>query len=287
MNDKASHASSSSSVEHSPLTDSVVGNPGQRTILELGSGVGLTGVFVQQMPFLYPSVRRLYITDYQSIILENANENLRLNPMRMCNSEHLADFGDSNSESSDSSLENANELAENVAVSSRVEGAPATTTTNSVDAKIHVHKNEHACESLNTKLDHPSIHGSSETIDHRPIIKTMHLDWLKFSRDELDQLDIDVILAADVVYDVPVIDPLCRLVHHLVASKPHVSCYFFITKRREETFEIFRNAIETRGLRCENVSDYFLGAISKKPSLFAVETLYDRDSVRIFKISST
>jgi predicted nicotinamide N-methyase len=82
------------------------------------------------------------------------------------------------------------------------------------------------------------------------------LDWSTFTEKDVDTYDIDMILAADVIYDVTVIEMLVNVVD-LCFKKRDILCYFVATKRNEKTMDFFRENCEKRGLFLKIVTNEF------------------------------
>ena len=120
---------------------------------------------------------------------------------------------------------------------------------------------------------------------HRNEARLVHvamLDWTKFSDEQLQTMDADIILAADVVYDISVIEALTnvtsRLIFHNRKRKPSdVAVYFAVTKRNENTFAFFKEQCAKRDIFTEEITDPEL------PQLFPYE---GRDTIHMFKLST-
>lgn len=82
------------------------------------------------------------------------------------------------------------------------------------------------------------------------------LDWSNFSEKDVETYDIDMILAADVIYDITVIDMLVNVVS-LCFKRKTIQCYFVATKRNEKTMDFFEDQCKKHGLVLERVTDQF------------------------------
>ena len=94
-------------------------------------------------------------------------------------------------------------------------------------------------------------------------------------------LDADVLLAADVVYDVDCIPDLVQTVNSFLSSgKPseHKSALFATTYRNKNTFDLFEKELEKRGILC----DYMSKQLQKElPNIFPSYFNQPRSDVRI------
>lgn len=196
-------------------SDNLFGDPNKKIkLLELGSGAGLTGVFIKNYPEIMSHFDQVILSDYQDIILQNLNYNIKLN-------------------NNYNEIDNKN--------------------------KIEIHQ-------------------------RNDLIQSLMLDWTNYDKSTLNNYNFDLILGSDIVYDINFIEPLGNLINDLFDINSNLVCYFYITKRRESTFEYFKETMMNKGLQCDNMTDKFISIIKDKPSLFGFENLYDRESVRIFSL---
>eukprot|EP01080_Neovahlkampfia_damariscottae_P011893 gene11893-5299_t len=88
-------------------------------------------------------------------------------------------------------------------------------------------------------------------------INVCKLDWEKVSKEEIENYNIDIILAADVLYDVTVIEKLTQVVFSFMNFNKSIICYFVVTERNEKTFEFFKLKCEENHLNVEDVTNKF------------------------------
>nr|XP_053639501.1 protein-lysine N-methyltransferase EEF2KMT-like isoform X1 [Cherax quadricarinatus] len=75
-------------------------------------------------------------------------------------------------------------------------------------------------------------------------IQVRRLDW---ERDSCD-FDVDVVLAADVVYDCDVIIHLVKVLNYALRRKPGVVAYVACTIRNPDTYAFFKHTLASSGL---------------------------------------
>ncbi|KAL9658506.1 hypothetical protein ABK040_006046 [Willaertia magna] len=176
-----------------------------KNILELGSGIGLTGIVLYKI--LKEQERgTIMVSDYLDIILENCD---------FCS-------------------KNLNQIETNMEI------------TTIANDKLNILKLD--WNNLNT------LQNIQQTVKN-----------------------IDILLAADVVYDVEVIDCLAEMTSEIFKSNPQIKIIFFVTKRNEKSFELFLNEMKKRNL---NVKQEY--PVKDLKILF--EHLYDRNHVRIIEL---
>ena len=123
------------------------------------------------------------------------------------------------------------------------------------------------------------------TVAHSEKPRLVHvskLDWTNFSDEQLESIDANVILAADVIYDLTVIEGLVDITRRLIFNskqKEDVIVYFAITKRNEKTFEFFKEECLRNGMITEDVT-----ATSSHVPIFPYE---GRGNVRMYKLSKS
>eukprot|EP00761_Pharyngomonas_kirbyi_P007532 gb/GECH01007542.1/.p1 GENE.gb/GECH01007542.1/~~gb/GECH01007542.1/.p1 ORF type:complete len:446 (+),score=116.21 gb/GECH01007542.1/:1-1338(+) len=176
---------------------------GGRRVLELGSGVGLTGIAVYRAEGEPPE--RMMLSDHRRMVLQNNAQNLELN-----NVPQIPYFEDQNDSDSDSDLD----------------------------------------------LD--SDFNNSDSDQNELWTDIIYLDWEKVSRTRLQRLAPDIILGADLVYDVEIIPPLARVLEVLMQEAgKSVEAVFAIARRNEHTFAQFQAACDEKGIEWEQVDHRF------------------------------
>jgi predicted nicotinamide N-methyase len=111
------------------------------------------------------------------------------------------------------------------------------------------------------------------------LVHVGQLDWTKFSDEQLEAIDANVILAADVIYDRSVIEGLVDVTSRLIFNRnQQVVVYFAITKRNADTFEYFKQECLQKRIITEDVTE-----TSKSLSIFPYT---GRDQVRMYKLYS-
>lgn len=99
---------------------------------------------------------------------------------------------------------------------------------------------------------------------------TQHLDWLNVSENALLNLNVDVVLASDVVFDVEIIPALCNVLDVLLSNRlrrigndngnnsdverEQVIAYVAFELRNEITFKSFTSELEKRFISVEIIS---------------------------------
>ena len=91
-------------------------------------------------------------------------------------------------------------------------------------------------------------------------------------------VNADVIIAADVVYDVDAIPSLIAAVHGLITGSKNKYAIFSTTYRNKDTFKLFEEAIEKHGMKSCYIED---SIISELPKIFPCYFDQRRDEVRI------
>lgn len=122
-------------------------------------------------------------------------------------------------------------------------------------------------------------------VPHRNQPRLVHvsmLDWTNFSDEQLHAIDADVILAADLVYDISVIEDLVKITSRLIFNHKkrkttQIAVYFAITQRNENTFHFFKEQCAQKGIDTEDVT-------SPLPQLFPCYEA--RDNLRMYKLTA-
>ena len=80
------------------------------------------------------------------------------------------------------------------------------------------------------------------------------LDWTNFNEQQLASLNVDVIIAADVIYDVTVVEGLVHVLSVVMENNPSAKCYIVVTKRNEKTYALFETECKKRGITSEDIT---------------------------------
>ncbi|KAL0481169.1 hypothetical protein AKO1_012652 [Acrasis kona] len=154
------------------LGEFILSNPDlfhNKTCIELGSGIGLSGICLLHKNNPKPA-RKVYLTDYQDVVLSNCNENLKIND-----------------------------------------------------------------------IDTMLILEGQDAIEDGKSAVIKHLDW---KENNVSEFNADVLIAADVAYDIDVIEGL-------------VNAYYAIAKRLKTTFEYFQKECEEDGITITDITEQF------------------------------
>lgn len=154
----------------------------RKSVLELGSGLGLTGLAVVQncKPSSYT------FTDVHDSVLKTLLKNVNINLSNESPLSYNADDG-----------KYANDLSENFQLSYH-------------DTSVQIKKLDWACDTYDS--------------------------------------DVDIVVAADVVYDPDVIPHFVKILKDVLCRKPGMVAYVASTVRNPDTFACFRNELESKGL---------------------------------------
>ncbi|KNC77566.1 hypothetical protein SARC_09969 [Sphaeroforma arctica JP610] len=103
-----------------------------------------------------------------------------------------------------------------------------------------------------TQDEKTSADDSHVTAVRTPVANLRFLDWVEASNDEIAEYDADLFLAADVVFDPVIIEPLVRVISVLLRKS---SCYGIIscTIRNPETFELFIKSLDSADVHIETL----------------------------------
>lgn len=124
----------------------------------------------------------------------------------------------------------------------------------------------HNCK-INLELNHIPI----ENDIHQNGYHIEHLDWTETPKIPSN---FDILLAADVIYDKPVIGPLTQTILHFMT--PKTVMYMIMTLRNENTYEYFQKECLLRNLEIQDVTKEY-----QKMNLF----LYPPNQIFILKIT--
>jgi predicted nicotinamide N-methyase len=92
----------------------------------------------------------------------------------------------------------------------------------------------------------------------------------------------DVLIAADVIYDVKVIDSLVQVIHKFLANNhANKEAILAVTKRNMKTFQLFLNSINKQGFVCECL----VRDCSTLPKIFHCNFTQDRCDVLIARLT--
>ncbi|KAK8388817.1 hypothetical protein O3P69_020648 [Scylla paramamosain] len=83
-----------------------------------------------------------------------------------------------------------------------------------------------------------------ESKDHDTVVHIKKLDW----ESDTYESDVDLVLAADVVYDPDVIVHFIKVLKDVLCKKPGVAAYVASTVRNPDTYVFFRNELARSGL---------------------------------------
>ncbi|KAM9305563.1 protein-lysine N-methyltransferase EEF2KMT [Gastrophryne carolinensis] len=168
-----------------------------RTILEFGSGIGLTGLAICKGCF----PKRYTFSDFHQKVLQQLRENIQLNGF--------------------------------------VLGAEQ------------------------DKLVKTEIVKDLDT----PQLLVKNLDWESITEEHLSQLESDVVIASDVVYDPEIVSSFTNVLHTILQKNDEKGPDIFVasTIRNLETHALFQAKLEDAGLKWQILAD-------QKKSMFASET---------------
>ncbi|KAF0973725.1 hypothetical protein FDP41_007112 [Naegleria fowleri] len=112
--------------------------------------------------------------------------------------------------------------------------------------------------------------------DSRDFVRLMKLDWCSFTQIEIQQLkDTDILVAADVTYDISVVESLAEVTHALFEQNHNLTILFAITKRTEKTFERFVKEMDKRNMCLSREIE------TNFPYIFQVN---DRETVKLYEM---
>lgn len=112
--------------------------------------------------------------------------------------------------------------------------------------------------------------------DSRDFVRLMKLDWCSFTQIEIQQLkDTDILVAADVTYDISVVESLAEVTHALFEQNYNLTILFAITKRTEKTFERFVKEMDKRNMCLSREIE------TNFPYIFQVN---DRETVKLYEM---
>mmetsp|Transcript_12804 Transcript_12804/g.20614 ORF Transcript_12804/g.20614 Transcript_12804/m.20614 type:complete len:112 (+) Transcript_12804:715-1050(+) len=93
----------------------------------------------------------------------------------------------------------------------------------------------------------------------------------------------DVLIAADVIYDITVIDSLVLVVKSFLEQDPRAKqTIFAITKRNMASFELFLNKIREHGINCS----WLTKNCASLPKVFECTFTQDRFDVQVARFTS-
>lgn len=87
------------------------------------------------------------------------------------------------------------------------------------------------------------------------LLGVRHLDWTNFTRDEVLDLNADVIVGSDLVYDMDILPGLASLIRNLldINQSRKTSAYIACTQRKPESIETFLSCIKNEDLNYDVV----------------------------------
>eukprot|EP00762_Andalucia_godoyi_P001355 ANDGO_04881.mRNA.1 Putative uncharacterized protein DDB_G0277003 len=97
----------------------------------------------------------------------------------------------------------------------------------------------------NVKLNEPYPSGCAWTMES--------MNWESFDRSAVADRTEELVIGADLVYEPDAIIGLCNVVQSLLQNKSRV-VLLAVTKRNPETFEFFKNALEERCVRWQDMT---------------------------------
>ena len=90
--------------------------------------------------------------------------------------------------------------------------------------------------------------------------------------------DADVLLAADVVYDIAVVPTLATVIKRFLIGGEHRNAIFATTLRNRKTFDLFESALHTHRIICRYEDP---SMIEKLPNHVPITHVQPRSDIRI------
>ncbi|XP_052262155.1 protein-lysine N-methyltransferase EEF2KMT-like isoform X2 [Dreissena polymorpha] len=244
-----------------------------RHILELGCGLGMLGLAVCQEC----GVRTYTFTDHSANVLHLVADNIHRNlsgeedcfdsdvteekqPIGTCNSHIASTENDNASRACKRSINIKMHLSKESVMrtsSDAIECTEDDSVEQSAESDCETHSNCNSLLDLEFVLNGPQWHALNKDVyvhTSRDMIQVGRLDWESVTQEDVDKFGpIDVLLAADVVYDVRLIPCLVRVLKLFLSRDPHSHgvppvAYIAATIRSEDTRDQFLIALSSASL---------------------------------------
>uniref|UniRef100_H3CRR6 Eukaryotic elongation factor 2 lysine methyltransferase n=2 Tax=Tetraodon nigroviridis TaxID=99883 RepID=H3CRR6_TETNG len=99
-----------------------------------------------------------------------------------------------------------------------------------------------------------------------PLVSMEELDWTAVTEEQIKQMEADVVLAADVVYDPDIVRSLVELLSAILrCSRPDI--IICSTVRNQETYSSFKQQLEKAGIQHRVITGAVKRYVSIQPSL--------------------
>eukprot|EP00057_Strongylocentrotus_purpuratus_P003401 XP_003726565.1 PREDICTED: protein-lysine N-methyltransferase EEF2KMT isoform X1 [Strongylocentrotus purpuratus] len=215
-----------------------------RRVLELGSGLGLTGLASCDLcqPLTYT------FSDCHEQVLKTLQENILLNIHRN-NSQQSSESETVRSKSDSEKLGDRKDQEQRT--------FKATTSLRLLeehslcDVGVWFHRTRHAVEArIEGENGLESNRLVQQDSDQNPAMRTdvsvCCIDWENVKKDWLGSLNADVILATDVIYDTRILPSLVHVLSSLLSGpdNQHTAAYIASTIRNEDTYKLFLEMID-------------------------------------------
>ncbi|KAM4632280.1 protein-lysine N-methyltransferase EEF2KMT isoform 1-T2 [Discoglossus pictus] len=279
-----------------------------RTILELGSGIGLTGLAICKS--CHP--KRYVFSDYHQRVLQQLKENIHLNGY-LVDGEHGHQVTEKETEIEEDptgrleteTVDNqetrqGTKNEDNRTIREGTEAEDDQTIRQGTETKEDNQTTREGTETKENQImtqgteteDNQTIRQGTETEEDNqtirqgtdnsaePQLSVIELNWDTVTEEELADLQADVVIASDVVYDPEIIIPFSRVLKKLfscVRNGRNLEMFIASTIRNPETYRLFQTSLDGAGLRWRVLPAH-------------TKTLFSYDSgctVEILKISSS
>jgi len=122
--------------------------------------------------------------------------------------------------------------------------------------------------------------------NHEDVVTWGFLDWFVYAQGEIPDPPLvqaaEVMVAADVTYDIELNTALSRSVSRFLRGGTNRQAVFAMTLRNKETFDSFERELSQRGIQCKYEKQE---VINNLPSIFPVYFIQPRSDVRIITMS--
>ncbi|KAK7508077.1 hypothetical protein BaRGS_00001042 [Batillaria attramentaria] len=263
------------------LAEWVLENPDilrEKQVVELGCGLGLTGVVVCRAC----SIQSYTFTDCHAQVLFLLAKNIERNLALPCADNRLASGAENGcarerkmmrkikrqlsltSDKTDGAAASASDRISNHDVGDtevEVMTSPTKSITTDLEEKPEEDEDVSVSEDIGNvagvRLEVSAAHwdldetGQIATLRADPSIRICYLNWEQCQDRVAEQLEADVILGADVVYDPSIIPSLVCLLRQLLEpgpGKPNKKAFIASTVRNEDTRDAFLIALSSEGL---------------------------------------